>query len=183
MNLFHRIFFDLLGSNRYLTVSKKKQKKAKSQEFGAPIALSNQSIDVITNLLQSSPLTDEQRNLNILIQNENSTKEHVRLPFVATLSSDKTNAKITFGVPPEPRANALKAMRENLPIFPHRQEILEVIKQNPVTVISGETGKLITWVNGKFETKNHALFQVLVKRLKCHSIFWKNSQGKRKNVG
>lgn len=124
-----------------MTIAKKKPKKSKNTDEGVPLALSNQSVDLINDLLKKNPLTDEEKNLNMLIENRINPKQGASLPFTSTVFPNNNNRKTVFGVPPEPRGSNYKAMRENLPIFPYRQEILDNINKNQVIVISGETGK------------------------------------------
>lgn len=138
--LFYIIFFSL-GSKRFLTISKKKPRERKIKDNGTPLSLSNQSIDLINELLQKSPLTDEEKNLNTLTHNLNNQNKDTRLPFTYTITSNNGNRKTVIGVPPAPKGNIFKSIRENLPIFPYRQEILDTVDKNQVIVISGETGK------------------------------------------
>lgn len=97
--------------------------------------LSEDTIDLIVELVEKCPLTND--------ENENTTfkvsdnEQQVRLPFVFGDSRSKPR----FTVPKLAHSSQeFQRVREGLPIFCYRDEILATINSNQVVVISGETG-------------------------------------------
>lgn len=97
----------------------------------------NSSIEKIEQLLENDPVSDAERQNTILRPNDNKSQAH--LPFM--FGDFQTKTKVT--VPPINRdtARQFTSVRQSLPIFEHRHEILTAINQHQVVVISGETGK------------------------------------------
>lgn len=115
-----------------------------TNEKSIRLALSNDSIEQITQWLELNPLTDtEKQNTN---NRPNHYKTQAHLPFIF----GDTRSKPQITVPPKTtKTDHFDEIRRNLPIFNLRNEILEVIEHNQVIVISGETGPL---------TKNYDFF-------------------------
>lgn len=101
--------------------------------------MSDSSVEKISQLLDNDPVSDAERQNTILRPSDNKTQAH--LPFL--FGDFKSKAKVT--VPPLNRDTAQRftAVRQSLPIFEHRNEILNAINQHQVVVISGETGKCL----------------------------------------
>lgn len=103
------------------------------------LEISESSIEKIEQLLENDPVSDVERQNTILRPNDNQSQAH--LPFM--FGDFQSRTKVT--VPPMNRDTGQRftAVRESLPIFEHRHEILTAINQHQVVVISGETGKLL----------------------------------------
>lgn len=56
---------------------------------------------------------------------------------------DNLSSKIKLTVPPVCNSLKFKSAREKLPIYKYRQNILDAIEVNKVTIISSETGKIL----------------------------------------
>lgn len=95
------------------------------------------SFEKIEQLLETDPVSDAERQNTILRPTDNKSQAH--LPFMFGDFHSKT--KVT--VPPlnKDTAHRFTSVRQSLPIFEHRDEILSAINQHQVVVISGETGK------------------------------------------
>lgn len=100
--------------------------------------LCGESIAAISSLLDSDPLTEEEKNASILTT---ADKQHnsPRLPYSFTIGGDRSKKK--FSIPSRMASNdAFAASRASLPIYEYRANILDAINANQVVVISGETG-------------------------------------------
>lgn len=137
------------GANRCLTISKQPQKVKK--EMGnepLPLALSEKSVDLLDNLFQRYPVTDVEKNLSIAIHQDESSSTDVKIPFAFNNTPNNIQRRLT--IPPECRNERYKEFRQNLPIFPYRQQILDKIHDNSVLVISGETGEPSAFISNKY---------------------------------
>lgn len=100
------------------------------------LILSDNSIEKITELLKHDPLNDHEKQNSILRPNDRNSQAH--LPFMFGDSRSKT--KVT--IPPLTKGTEkFESVRQNLPIFEYRSDILSAINEYQVVVISGETGK------------------------------------------
>lgn len=94
-------------------------------------------MDKIDNLLQSDPVSEAERQNTILRPTDNKSQAH--LPFMFGDFHSKT--KVTVPPANKDTMQLFTHVRQSLPIFQHRDEILYAIEQHQVVVISGETGK------------------------------------------
>lgn len=135
----------LTGDNRFLIVYKKDVKPfILTLENATTFTLSETSIQNISDLLASDPLVENEKQ-NIFIR-QNDTSGHAHLPFM--FGDSRAKAKVT--VPPlTSGTGSLNAVRQSLPIFEHRDEILAAIQQHQVVVISGETGLYPSYYENK----------------------------------
>lgn len=93
--------------------------------------ISDQSIELIRRYLAVDPVTEENP-----VTIEIASGGDFDLPFV--FCDNRLRSRLT--VPPNALSNGHNEFRQSLPIFAYRDQILNVIKDNRVCVISSETG-------------------------------------------
>lgn len=121
--------------NRYLTLTKKKAKPIKERD-SFPLEVEDVSIRNLDALLDQQPLTDHERSNQLMPKHRTVQTHHATLPF-----SLRNGARRRVPIPSiANETDEFRATRMNLPIYPHRQQILDAIDANQVVVISGETG-------------------------------------------
>ncbi|XP_033750300.1 LOW QUALITY PROTEIN: 3'-5' RNA helicase YTHDC2-like [Pecten maximus] len=123
------------GSGRFLTVTKKEG--CLSSQSSASFYLARNSRQQILNLLQRYPVSNKERQELIPRVDRNQPND------VGKELNKTTIGKLNNGVAqvPPPRSDSdLNAFREGLPVFKHRQNILDTLNNNRVILISGETG-------------------------------------------
>lgn len=96
--------------------------------------ISEESIKNIAKLLAVNPVTNNEK-INSVVK-EKMAGDEVHMPFV--FGDTRTRLRLT--VPPLARNTAYDDIRQSLPIYDYRDEILNVIRNHQVCVISGETG-------------------------------------------
>lgn len=127
-----------IGDDRFLIIYKKTVTPfVPTSKNSIRLEISDSSIEKIAQLLEIDPVSDAERQNTIFRPSDNKSQAH--LPFM--FGDFKTKSKVT--VPPMNRDTAQRytSVRQSLPIFEHRTEILNAINQHQVVVISGETGK------------------------------------------
>lgn len=129
--------FRISGDDRFLIVYKKEITPfVPINEQSIRLSLSNGSIEQITQWLKLNPSSDTE---NVNTNNrpiDCTTQAH--LPFI--FGDSRWRSQVT--IPPQTtKTEKFDSNRQNLPIFNLRTEILNVIEQNQVVVISGETGR------------------------------------------
>lgn len=97
-------------------------------------AFSNQSIERITRYLAVDPVTED----------NSIAREIVAGGSVDTPIFGYNRTQLRLTIPPNVRSNVHNEFRQSLPIHAYRDQILNVIKDNQVCVISGETGSCKT---------------------------------------
>lgn len=125
--------------------------------------------DAISKLLQNASESSEKNQL-IIDTKLTDIEEAQEIDSSESISND-----VNIPVTPE-NGGPLKEIRENLPIFSYRQEILNLINNNQVIVLSGATGKCSNIVyHRKHHNKiSHVVFlKVLAKQHKCLNTFSK----------
>lgn len=101
--------------------------------------ISDESIKQIARYLAVDPVADNEK-INSVVK-ENFAGAEVHMPFV--FGDTRTRLRLT--VPPHVRSTAYHEIRQALPIHDYRDEILGVIRNHQVCVISGETGTYAIW--------------------------------------
>lgn len=96
--------------------------------------ISDESIKHIARYLAVNPVADNEK-INSVVK-ENIAGAEVHMPF---LFGDIQN-RLRLTVPPYVQNTAYNEIRQSLPIYDYRDEILNVIRNHQVCVISGETG-------------------------------------------
>lgn len=100
---------------------------------GTAFELSEHSIEKIRKLIELDPVSDLELKSSIFRQANNKAN----CPFIFGNSHSKS--KVT--TPPIINiSEEFRLIRQNLPIFHHRSEILDIVEQHQVIVISGDTG-------------------------------------------
>lgn len=126
-----------LGDNRFLTVFKRTATPFLPTDTSSSIymKLSDDAAAAINKLLENCPVSDEEKQSTVFKAIEN--EQQVRLPYVF----GDARSKLRFNVPKMPHVqDEFRTVRETLPIYAYRDEILATINSNQVVVISGETG-------------------------------------------
>uniref|UniRef100_A0A672ZR70 RNA helicase n=1 Tax=Sphaeramia orbicularis TaxID=375764 RepID=A0A672ZR70_9TELE len=118
-------------SNRFLTVRKKNGSEKPRPNMA--LNLSHKSLHFIRGLLQRFPLTN---------------REHAELNSrscmsMATEASGKRSGGLKNSIPSVPhrrRPSELDSFRRSLPVFERQEEIVQLIRENRVVLVVGETG-------------------------------------------
>lgn len=143
-----------------------KKAAAKYQE-SFPLEISPQSLQNIDALLRRNPLKPWETSNNLLTA-FNPHNDQANVPFnFDGRSRSKPSLPLL-----RKHNHEFRDIRESLPIYVYRQEILDVIAANQVVVISGETGKISS--NNIFYSECDVpilIRQALEKRLRCRNIF------------
>ncbi|XP_013858223.1 probable ATP-dependent RNA helicase YTHDC2 [Austrofundulus limnaeus] len=126
------------GSNRFLTI-RKKDVSAKPQP-NISLSLSQSSLYFIRSLLQRFPISKKERTDMQL-----NSKNGVTLAAEMENSYDKNRAsgRLTNGIPMVPQrrtTSELDDFRCSLPVHKHQDEIVQLIRENRVVIVVGETG-------------------------------------------
>lgn len=115
-----------------------KEPGLRKNKFETPIELkwSEESSKQVFQLLKAHPLTNKERNDVV----GTPVKENPRLPPFRISVGSLTHSYVT--VPPKPIqiTPQIAKTRNNLPIASYRQQLLQMIQNNRVIVVSGETG-------------------------------------------
>ncbi|XP_060076466.1 3'-5' RNA helicase YTHDC2-like [Ylistrum balloti] len=123
------------GSGRFLTVTKKEG--CLSSQSSASFYLARNSRQQILNLLQRYPVSSKERQ-------ELKPRVDRNQPNDVCKELNKTTiGKLNNGVAQVPPAHCdsdLKSFREGLPVFKHKQKILDALNSNRIILVSGETG-------------------------------------------
>ncbi len=97
----------------------------------------------------------EEKSYNLILDNPVDFIKHEIMKGSKTAPPTPLNPKAKEGLPLKPKAEEvaepelspeekeradMKATREGLPIFPHREELLKAIRDNQIVIIDGETG-------------------------------------------
>ncbi|XP_034047713.1 3'-5' RNA helicase YTHDC2 [Thalassophryne amazonica] len=125
-------------SRRVVTV-KKKDVSNKPQP-AMPLSLSSNSLFYIRNLLQRFPITNKER---IDLQPNTSSSTSVTTDSDGNIDKNRTRGRLNNGiplVPPMRTPSELDSFRRSLPVHERREEIVQLIKENKVVLIVGETG-------------------------------------------
>ncbi|XP_063065850.1 3'-5' RNA helicase YTHDC2 [Engraulis encrasicolus] len=127
------------GSSRFLTLRKKDGSEAATSLM--TFSLTPGSRQVIRNLLQRFPMTSKE--VSDLLPR---TERGPLLPLEAGDSGrdkNRTSGRLNNGipqVPPRRGPSDLEGFRRSLPVYERQEEIVNIIKENRVVLVLGETG-------------------------------------------
>ncbi|XP_066567383.1 3'-5' RNA helicase YTHDC2 [Amia ocellicauda] len=126
------------GSNRFLTIKKKDGSEGAQSIMN--FSLTHNAKHVVRNLLQRFPVTNKERT-DLLPR----TERGMSLAIEADSGRDKNrlSGRLSSGfpqVPPRRRVSELDSFRCSLPVSERQEEIVNIIKENRVVLIVGETG-------------------------------------------
>lgn len=125
------------AANRFLTVYKKDGSTIVQAD--AEFQLVKTSRQTVVTLLQRFPVTNKERQDLVPL----SEKDRLLIDDALARDINKSTGRLNYGIPhiPPPRGNCeYSSIRESLPIFHLRDEIISVIDQHQVVLIAGETG-------------------------------------------
>ncbi|XP_057292313.1 3'-5' RNA helicase YTHDC2-like [Hydractinia symbiolongicarpus] len=140
------------GNKRYLTVYKVKEESAIVK---CKLSITKSSSSTINSLLSNFPVTNRDRH------ELSGQKLHKGIINEQSKILAREN-RLVLGngphVPPEAvEGNEFSAAAQSLPIYHQKEEILNVIEENQVVLIAGETGSGKTTQVGKFILEKHHL--------------------------
>lgn len=126
------------GSNRYLTI--RKIDGSEKPRPTMPLTLSHNTLFFIRSLLQRFPITSKE--CTELQLNSNSS---LMIAAEAENSCDKnrTSGRLNNGIPMVPRRRNptdIDSFRRSLPVYQRHEEIVQLIRENRVILVVGETG-------------------------------------------
>uniref|UniRef100_H3CDI3 RNA helicase n=1 Tax=Tetraodon nigroviridis TaxID=99883 RepID=H3CDI3_TETNG len=126
------------GSNRFLTVTKKDG--SDKPQHSMLLSPSHNSLFVIHNLLERFPVSNKER-----LEMQPSSRSASSLVSEADSALDKNRAsgRLNKGipvVPPQRSPSELDVFRCSLPVQEHKQEILQLIRENRAVLVVGATG-------------------------------------------
>ncbi|KAM3937213.1 3'-5' RNA helicase YTHDC2 isoform 2-T2 [Leptodactylus fuscus] len=125
------------GANRYLTIRKKDGSEAcRARMICCLIQISKHTI---RNLIQRFPVTNKERT-ELLPKTE---RGNVNAVETESREMNKTSGRLNNGIPQVPVKRAeseFDSFRQSLPVFEKQEEIVQIIKDNKVVLIVGETG-------------------------------------------
>lgn len=123
-----------MGDNRYLTVRKPLESKAINERLPL-LTLSRSCLTELTNYFASFPIAQEEE-LYVMGQ---STVPFLRDKAVTRRKSTIRRPAVPFAAKSSIVPDVIDG-RKKLPIWAHKDEIIEVIRRSAVTIVSGETG-------------------------------------------
>ncbi|XP_028456578.1 3'-5' RNA helicase YTHDC2 isoform X2 [Perca flavescens] len=126
------------GPNRSLTIRKKNGSEKPRPTM--PLTLSHNSLYFIRSLLQRFPISNKER-----IDMQPSNKSGMSMASEPDSSCDRTRAsgRLNNGIPMVPRRRSpseLDSFRRSLPVHERQKEIIQLIRENKVVLVMGETG-------------------------------------------
>ncbi|XP_078127171.1 3'-5' RNA helicase YTHDC2 [Sander vitreus] len=126
------------GPNRSLTLRKKNGSEKPRPTM--PLPLSHNSLYFIRSLLQRFPISNKER-----IDMQPSNKSGMSVASEPDGSCDRTRAsgRLNNGIPMVPRRRSpseLDSFRRSLPVHERQKEIIQLIRENKVVLVMGETG-------------------------------------------
>uniref|UniRef100_A0A3P8YHJ1 RNA helicase n=1 Tax=Esox lucius TaxID=8010 RepID=A0A3P8YHJ1_ESOLU len=125
------------GSSRTLTI-RKKDGSEKSQSI-MTFHLSHNSKHVVRSLLQRFPITNKERT-DLLPRTERGQSVG---DLANSRDKNRTSGRLNNGIPQVPQRRGpseLDFFRRSLPVYERQEEIVQVIKDNRVVLVVGETG-------------------------------------------
>ncbi|XP_029941306.1 3'-5' RNA helicase YTHDC2 isoform X2 [Salarias fasciatus] len=125
------------GSSRFLTIKKKDgSDKAKPT---LSFDISHNSLVAIRSLLQRFPISKRERSdMQLSSKRSSLPAEHDSFSDV-----DRISKRLNSGLPMVPlqrTPSALDGFRRSLPVFEHQEDIVQLIRDNRVVLVVGETG-------------------------------------------
>uniref|UniRef100_UPI003AAAF468 3'-5' RNA helicase YTHDC2 isoform X2 n=1 Tax=Centroberyx gerrardi TaxID=166262 RepID=UPI003AAAF468 len=126
------------GSSRFLTIRKKDG--SEKPRPAMPLTLSHNSVYAMRSLLQKVPVTNKER-----ADLQPHTESRMSVTAEANNSRDKNRASgcLNNGIPQVPQRRSpseLDGFRRSLPVNECQEEIVQLIRDNKVVLLVGETG-------------------------------------------
>ncbi|KAM7024310.1 3'-5' RNA helicase YTHDC2-like [Acridotheres tristis] len=125
------------GANRYLTVRKKDDTELTHAVMTCDLALRTKH--AVWSLIQSFPVTNKERT-ELLPRTERRNACAVESE---SKEVNKTNGRLNDGIPQVPvkrGESEFDSFRQSLPVLEKQEEIVQIIKDNKIVLIIGETG-------------------------------------------
>ncbi|KAM6901867.1 3'-5' RNA helicase YTHDC2 isoform 2-T2 [Lycodopsis pacificus] len=130
------------GPNRFVTIRKKNGSDKPRPTM--PLTVSHNSLYFIRSLLQRFPISNKER---IDMQPNNKSVMSVAaepvLPLDGSCERNRASGRLNKGIPMVPRRRSpseLDSFRSSLPIHERQEEIIQLIRENRVVLVVGETG-------------------------------------------
>ncbi|KAM7393407.1 hypothetical protein PAMA_008186 [Pampus argenteus] len=123
------------GLNRFLTI-----RRTEKRQTIRPLALSHDSLCVIRSLLQRFPITNKERTG---LQPSSSSGMSVAAEHENSCDKNRTSGRLNNGIPMVPQRRSpsdLDSFRCSLPVHERQEEIVQLIRENKVVLVLGETG-------------------------------------------
>lgn len=128
----------ILAKSVYVKISKNQSNQRESIDRSRnpylynTLKLTSTSVKLIQEMLTKYPFTNYNKEIDLLhVENMNETDVNIL-----------HNKNDTLFVPPQlKRANVFQEIRQKLPSYLYRQEILDTIEANQVVLITGKTGE------------------------------------------
>ncbi|XP_053726365.1 3'-5' RNA helicase YTHDC2 isoform X1 [Synchiropus splendidus] len=117
------------GSSRFLTIKKKSSTYNSQPTY--PLRLCHNSLTLIRNLLQRYPASNKEDSRSVVPDHDNSTDK------------SKTNGRLIYSIPLVPQRRSpseFDTFRSSLPVHERQEEITQLIRENRVVLVLGETG-------------------------------------------
>ncbi|XP_034402370.1 3'-5' RNA helicase YTHDC2 isoform X1 [Cyclopterus lumpus] len=126
------------GPTRFLTI--KKKNGSDKPRPNMPLAVSHNSLYFIRSLLQRFPISNKER---IDMQPINKSAMSVAAEPDSSCERSRASGRINNGIPMVPRRrnpSELDGFRSSLPVHERQDEIIQLIGENRVVLVVGETG-------------------------------------------
>lgn len=126
------------GQNRFLTIRKKDG--SDKPHLNVPLTLSHHSVYFIRCLLQRFPISRKERTD---MQPTNKSGMSVAAEPENTYDRNRASGRLNNGIPMVPQSTVpseLDNFRHSLPVYEHKEEIVQLIRENKVVLVVGETG-------------------------------------------
>nr|XP_046173076.1 3'-5' RNA helicase YTHDC2 isoform X1 [Oncorhynchus gorbuscha] len=126
------------GSSRTLTIRKKDG--SETAQSIMTFNLSHNSKHAVRSLLQRFPITNKERT-DLLPRTERGLS--VAIEAESSRDKNRTSGRLNNGIPQVPQKRGpseLDFFRSSLPVYERQEEIVQVIKDNRVVLVVGETG-------------------------------------------
>ncbi|XP_061571968.1 3'-5' RNA helicase YTHDC2 isoform X2 [Cololabis saira] len=126
--------------NRFLTI-RKKDVSGKPQSV-VSLALSHNSLYFIRSLVQRFPLSKKGRS-DMQANSKGGTSFSTDAGDYFHCDRSRTSGRLNNGIPMAPKKRSpseLDAFRCTLPVYEHQEEIVQLIRDNSVILVMGETG-------------------------------------------
>uniref|UniRef100_A0A673ZUT1 RNA helicase n=1 Tax=Salmo trutta TaxID=8032 RepID=A0A673ZUT1_SALTR len=126
------------GSSRTLTIRKKDG--SETAQSIMTFNLSHNSKHAVRSLLQRFPITNKERT-DLLPRTERGLS--VAIEAESSRDKNRTSGRLNNGIPQVPQKRGpseLDFFRRSLPVYERQEEIVQVIKDNRVVLVVGETG-------------------------------------------
>uniref|UniRef100_A0A3Q1BZP0 RNA helicase n=1 Tax=Amphiprion ocellaris TaxID=80972 RepID=A0A3Q1BZP0_AMPOC len=126
------------GQDRFLTIRKKDG--SDKPHLIIPLTLSHHSVYLIRCLLQRFPISKRERTD---VQPTNKSGMSVAAEPENSYDRNRASGRLNNGIPMVPQRTVpseLDNFRHSLPVYEHKEEIVQLIRENKVVLVVGETG-------------------------------------------